>query len=303
MSMRMSMTSTQVSRAEKKTVIETSDHFLYRMLIDKPLIEEWTEQDVMHWLSHSKLENLDSLKMMFANNSVDGRRLLALTETELKEPGTFGIFSLGRRKKIMRAINFLKATSCRGANHCASLLLPIPKPAMSSYANLRINRSQVFHRRINQSNLGIGFENGAIEQDQARKTISFRKSINLKQVRLSQDLRNTISANIHLKRIRARSGSIDRSQMVVKSELPPIESDCEDSNEPSEMDNLEGAGLIQSLHQNGFNIFIDFKELKREHPTALVGRGGFGDVFKAKWNGTRVAVKKFGKRRMTGKAL
>ena len=147
--MRMSMTSTQVSRVEKKTVIETSDHFLYRMLIDKPLIEEWTEQDVMRWLSHSKLENLDSLKMMFANNSVDGRRLLALTETELKEPGTFGIFSLGRRKKIMRAINFLKATSCRGANHCASLLLPIPKPAMSSYANLRINRSQVFHRRIN----------------------------------------------------------------------------------------------------------------------------------------------------------
>ena len=35
----------------------------------------------------------------------------------------------------------------------------------------------------------------------------------------------------------------------------------------------------------------------------MLGQGGFGDVFKARWNGTRVAVKKFGKRRMTGKAM
>ena len=35
----------------------------------------------------------------------------------------------------------------------------------------------------------------------------------------------------------------------------------------------------------------------------LLGRGGYGDVFKARWMGTKVAVKKFGKRYMTRKAL
>ena len=37
--------------------------------------------------------------------------------------------------------------------------------------------------------------------------------------------------------------------------------------------------------------------------TDLIGRGGYGDVFKAKWFGTKVAVKKFGRRYITRKAL
>lgn len=65
----------------------------------------------------------------------------------------------------------------------------------------------------------------------------------------------------------------------------------------------QDAGLIGALSENGFNFFIDFKELLIDPKSDLIGRGGYGDVFKARWLGTRVAVKKFGKRYMTRKAL
>ena len=63
------------------------------------------------------------------------------------------------------------------------------------------------------------------------------------------------------------------------------------------------AGLIGALEENGFDFYIDFKELQIDTKTDFIGRGGYGDVFKARWMGTRVAVKKFGKRYMTKKAL
>ena len=63
------------------------------------------------------------------------------------------------------------------------------------------------------------------------------------------------------------------------------------------------AGLIASLKENGFDFFIDFGELVIDTKADFIGRGGYGDVFKARWLGTKVAVKKFGKRYMTRKAL
>ena len=65
----------------------------------------------------------------------------------------------------------------------------------------------------------------------------------------------------------------------------------------------QDAGLLEALGENGFDFFIDFNELLIDTKADLIGRGGYGDVFKAKWMGTRVAVKKFGKRYMTRKAL
>lgn len=35
----------------------------------------------------------------------------------------------------------------------------------------------------------------------------------------------------------------------------------------------------------------------------IIGRGGYGDVYKARWMGTKVAVKKFSKRYMNRKEL
>lgn len=57
------------------------------------------------------------------------------------------------------------------------------------------------------------------------------------------------------------------------------------------------------MRENGFDFFIDFKELEIDVKADFIGRGGYGDVFKARWFGTNVAVKKFGKRYMTRKAL
>ena len=62
-------------------------------------------------------------------------------------------------------------------------------------------------------------------------------------------------------------------------------------------------GLIASLKENGFDFFIDYRELQIDQKADFIGRGGYGDVYKAKWMGTLVAVKKFGKRYMTKKAL
>ena len=65
----------------------------------------------------------------------------------------------------------------------------------------------------------------------------------------------------------------------------------------------QDSGLLVALGENGFDFFIDYKELQIDPSTDLIGRGGYGDVFKARWMGTKVAVKKFGKRYMTRKAL
>ena len=65
----------------------------------------------------------------------------------------------------------------------------------------------------------------------------------------------------------------------------------------------QDAGLILSLRENGFDFFIDYKDLQVEQSAGLIGRGGYGDVYKARWMGTKVAVKRFGKRYLTKKAL
>ena len=46
------------------------------------------------------------------------------------------------------------------------------------------------------------------------------------------------------------------------------------------------SGLIASLRENGFDFFIDFKELEIDAKADFIGRGGYGDVFKARWFGT-----------------
>jgi serine/threonine protein kinase len=61
--------------------------------------------------------------------------------------------------------------------------------------------------------------------------------------------------------------------------------------------------LICSFKENGFESFIDFKELNFDSKADFIGGGGYGEVFKARWVGTQVAVKRFGKRYMSKKAL
>ena len=65
----------------------------------------------------------------------------------------------------------------------------------------------------------------------------------------------------------------------------------------------QDTGLLLAMKENGFDFFIDFKEIKYEPKTELLGSGGYGDVFKASWLGTKIALKKFRKRSMTRHAL
>ena len=74
------------------------------------------------WLELTGLGSVREIDQAFENNLVDGQRLLTLTEDELKARH-FDIVSLGRRKNIMRAINYLKAKVCRNMNNGASMLI------------------------------------------------------------------------------------------------------------------------------------------------------------------------------------
>ena len=65
----------------------------------------------------------------------------------------------------------------------------------------------------------------------------------------------------------------------------------------------QDSGLIISLKENGFDFFVNYSELIIDQKSDFIGRGGYGDVYKAKWMGTKVAVKRFGKRYLTKKAL
>lgn len=58
----------------------------------------------------------------------------------------------------------------------------------------------------------------------------------------------------------------------------------------------EESGLIESLHENGFESYIEFKELIFNATKDFIAGGGYGDVYRAKWLGTQVAVKRFSKR-------
>lgn len=89
------------------------------------MIDVWTEQDVQLWLDKCGLNLIEELQETFTANKVDGKKLLSLKEKELKEP-SFSIESLGRRKNIIRAINSLKASTCRLMNTGSSILLPSP---------------------------------------------------------------------------------------------------------------------------------------------------------------------------------
>jgi serine/threonine protein kinase len=60
---------------------------------------------------------------------------------------------------------------------------------------------------------------------------------------------------------------------------------------------------VKSFKANGFNFYINVEELQFDIKNDIIGQGGYGDVFVGKWLGTKVAIKKFGKRYLTRKAV
>lgn len=95
----------------------------------------------------------DGVAEAFERNRVDGKRLLILTEEELKTR-SFSITRLGRRKNIIRAINLLKANICRSINNGVSML---HSGGGDHEPELHVNRSAGSIRlNLNRSNLGLG---------------------------------------------------------------------------------------------------------------------------------------------------
>lgn len=85
-----------------------AENSVTQMLIQKGEIDGWTVGDVSQWLEASGLvRNAPGLQEDFMKEKVDGTFLLGLTDEDLQDK--FKIKSLGRRKNILRAVNYLKA--------------------------------------------------------------------------------------------------------------------------------------------------------------------------------------------------
>ena len=54
--------------------------------------------------------------------------------------------------------------------------------------------------------------------------------------------------------------------------------------------------MIKIFKENGLNLYIDINDLSYDNKADFLGGGGYGEVFKAKWMGTTVAVKRFGRK-------
>lgn len=114
-----------------------TENAIQELLAENPNVNEWTEKTVQDWLYASDLTNQqDGVAAAFSRNHVDGKRLLLLTEDELKTR-SFNIQRLGRRKNIIRALNLLKANICRNINNGASVL------HSASELDFHVNRSAV----------------------------------------------------------------------------------------------------------------------------------------------------------------
>lgn len=62
-------------------------------------------------------------------------------------------------------------------------------------------------------------------------------------------------------------------------------------------------GFVNSKRSSGFNLVIDFSTLHFSLKNDLIAIGGYGEVYKGKWLGLQVAIKKFGKKYISKRAV
>ena len=84
------------------------------------------------------------------------------------------------------------------------------------------------------------------------------------------------------------------------------------SREATEPDDKEGSPnldrdayeyFIKTFQNHGFDFYIEFADLKFDYKNDFVGGGGYGEVFRANWMGTPVAVKRFGRKCISKKYI
>ncbi|CAI2362317.1 unnamed protein product [Moneuplotes crassus] len=62
-------------------------------------------------------------------------------------------------------------------------------------------------------------------------------------------------------------------------------------------------GFVTSKRSSGFNLVIDFSDLHFSLKNDLIATGGYGEVYKGKWLGLPIAIKRFGKKYINKKAI
>ena len=109
-------------------------------------------------------------------------------------------------------------------------------------------------------------------------------------------------------------------EILFKQENPEVGADSaqrkRDSNlasrEATEPDDKEGSPnldrdayeyFIKTFQNHGFDFYIEFADLKFDYKNDFVGGGGYGEVFRANWMGTPVAVKRFGRKCISKKYI
>ena len=85
---------------------------IFELLSNKPEVSLWKVHDVIDWAEKANLSDISNFQSFIEQSQVDGSKLLNLTEEELSQ-SELKFTSLGKRKKIMRAIAFLKANLIR----------------------------------------------------------------------------------------------------------------------------------------------------------------------------------------------
>jgi len=199
---------------------------------------------------------------------VTGQMLLELTELELAE--TLRISSLGKRKNVLKAVMQLKAIMARTKNGGESILI----------SNRSLLQPPVRTRVKSQGGLA-SFNSGDFQKsDMLANQSSFL---------LNRSMNKTFTASKKLQ--------IFNPQAILHSEEAM-------QMDPDSMLALgQDTGLLVSMKENGFDFFVDHRDIKYDAKTDLLGSGGFGDVYKATWLGTMIALKRFKKRTMNRSAL
>ena len=92
---------------------------------------------------------------------------------------------------------------------------------------------------------------------------------------------------------------MDQSQ----TENNQIDNKYDGSPETKNLDEDAYQYLMKTFNENGFSFYIDFNDLKFNYKTDFLGGGGYGEVFKAIWMATPVAVKRFGRKCISKKSI
>eukprot|EP00347_Sterkiella_histriomuscorum_P007834 403347387 len=261
-----------------------------QLLKEKQDLLTWSIEDVLKWLQAIEMQKYES---NFQKTHINGYALVQIREYDLETH--LKVVSLGHRKKLIKSLYFLKALWISISNQDAHGLNFSERSSMMHLNLTNMQESQIDFAP-DQSSYNIMESQSRIFNDTTALGLSpdFKKE---SEILLSNRSQN--SKRKQTKQILQLSMAAGQSNNGNRSNSSQTAYD----DQLSDDDYLTEQGLVKSFKASGFNFFINFEELTFDLKNDFIGGGGYGDVFQGRWLGTRVAVKKFGKRYLTKKAV